>query len=41
MNEKILFNVETPYRQPISVKGWFFGNPEKKDLSRNRSAARY
>lgn len=33
MNEKILFNVETPYRQPISVKGWFFGNPEKKTLA--------
>lgn len=33
MKEKILFNTETPYRQPISVKGWFFGNPEKKTLA--------
>ena len=33
MKEKVLFTVETPYRQPLPVKGWYFGDPEKKTLA--------
>lgn len=33
MNEKTLFTLETPYRQPLAVKGWYFGNRSKKTLA--------
>lgn len=33
MRKEILFTMETPYRQPLSIKGWRFGNPEKKSLA--------
>ncbi len=33
MKEITLFTLETPYRQPLAVKGWMFGNPEKKSLA--------
>ncbi len=33
MKEEVLFTMETPYRQPLAVKGWFFGAPEKKTLA--------
>ncbi len=33
MREATLFTLETPYRQPLPVKGWFFGNPDKKSLA--------
>lgn len=33
MKEKILFTLETPYRQPLPVKGWYFGDPEQKTLA--------
>lgn len=33
MEEKVLFTMEAPYRQPLKVKGYFFGNPEKKTLA--------
>ncbi len=33
MREEILFTVDTPYRRSLPVKGWFFGNPEKKSLA--------
>ncbi len=33
MRETTLFTLETPYRQPLPVKGWFFGNPDKKSLA--------
>lgn len=33
MKEQVLFSLETPYRQALPVKGWFFGNPQKKTLA--------
>ena len=33
MKEKTLFTLETPYRQPLEVKGWYFGDPEKRTLA--------
>lgn len=33
MKEEVLFSLETPYRQPLPVKGWRFGNPEQKTLA--------
>lgn len=33
MREEILFNVDAPYRHALPVKGWYFGNPEKKSLA--------
>lgn len=33
MKELTLFTIETPYRQPLAVKGWQFGNPDKKSLA--------
>ena len=33
MREATLFTLETPYRQPLPVKGWFFGNPDKRSLA--------
>ena len=33
MKEEILFTLDTPFRQPLQVKGWYFGNPEKKTLA--------
>lgn len=33
MKEITLFTVETPYRQPLPVKGWQFGNPGEKSLA--------
>lgn len=33
MKEITLFTLETPYRQPLSVKGWIFGNPDQKSLA--------
>lgn len=33
MREDILFTVETPYRQPLPVKGWYFGDPNQKTLA--------
>lgn len=33
MKEITLFALETPYRQPLSVKGWIFGNPNQKSLA--------
>lgn len=33
MKELTLFTIETPYRQPLEIKGWQFGNPEKKSLA--------
>ena len=33
MREEVLFTLDTPYRQPLAVKGWFFGAPGKKTLA--------
>ena len=33
MKEITLFTLETPYRQPLAVKGWQFGSPDKKNLA--------
>ena len=33
MREEVLFTLDTPYRQPLAVKGWRFGNPERKNLA--------
>lgn len=33
MREITLFTVDTPYRQKLEVKGWQFGNGEKKSLA--------
>lgn len=33
MKEQILFSIDTPYRQPLPVKGWLFGNESKKSLA--------
>lgn len=33
MREEILFTLDTPYRQPLAVKGWFFGTPGQKTLA--------
>ncbi len=33
MKEITLFTLETPYRQPLPVKGWMFGNPKQKSLA--------
>ncbi len=33
MKEKVLFTLQTPYRKPLQVKGWYFGNPEEKTLA--------
>lgn len=33
MREEVLFTLETPYRQPLAVKGWFFGTPGRKTLA--------
>lgn len=33
MEERILFTMEAPYREPMKVKGFFFGDPEKKTLA--------
>ena len=33
MREEVLFTLDTPYRQPLAVKGWRFGNPERKSLA--------
>lgn len=33
MREEILFSLDTPYRQSLLVKGWYFGNPEQKSLA--------
>ena len=33
MREELLFSVDTPYRQPLPVRGWRFGPPEEKSLA--------
>lgn len=33
MREETLFTIETPYRQPLEVKGWYFGDPGEKTLA--------
>ena len=33
MREEILFTMDAPYRHSLPVKGWYFGNPEKKSLA--------
>lgn len=33
MREEVLFSLDTPYRQPLAVKGWFFGAPDRKTLA--------
>ena len=33
MREEILFTVDTPYRPSLPVKGWYFGDPERKSLA--------
>ena len=33
MREEVLFTLDTPYRQPLAVKGWFFGAPGKMTLA--------
>lgn len=33
MKEITLFEVTAPYRQPLAVKGWQFGNPERKSMA--------
>ena len=33
MKEHVLFTVDAPYRSALPVKGWQFGNPEKKSLA--------
>lgn len=33
MKEEVLFSMETPYRQPLAVKGWFFGTAGQKTLA--------
>ncbi len=33
MKAKTLFTLETPYRQPLPVKGWYFGDPDQKTLA--------
>lgn len=33
MREEVLFTLDTPYRQPLAVKGWFFGTPGQKTLA--------
>lgn len=33
MTEKTLFTIDTPYRRSLPVKGWYFGDPEKKTLA--------
>ena len=33
MREEVLFTVDTPYRHSLPVKGWRFGDPEKKSLA--------
>lgn len=33
MREEILFCLDTPYRQSLLVKGWYFGNPKQKSLA--------
>lgn len=33
MREEVLFTLDTPYRQTLTVKGWFFGTPGQKTLA--------
>ena len=33
MREEVLFTLDTPYRQPLAVKGWYFGTPGRKTLA--------
>lgn len=33
MREEILFQVDTPYRRSLPVKGWYFGDPGKRSLA--------
>lgn len=33
MREEVLFSLETPYREPLDVRGWFFGTPGHKTLA--------
>ena len=33
MIKETLFTTQTPYREPLPVYGWKFGNPEKKSLA--------
>lgn len=33
MREETLFTIETPYRQPLAVKGWYFGSSAHKTLA--------
>ena len=33
MREEVLFTLDTHYRQPLAVKGWRFGDPERKSLA--------
>ena len=33
MREEILFTLDTPYRQSLLVKGWYFGNPSQRSLA--------
>ena len=33
MREEVLFTLDTPYRQTLPVKGWFFGEASQKSLA--------
>ena len=33
MKEEILFSLSSPYRQTMKVKGWYFGNRDKKTVA--------
>lgn len=33
MTEQLIMTIETPYRQPLEVKGWQFGNPDIQSLA--------
>ena len=33
MKETVLFTLDTPFRQPLQVRGWYFGNPDRKTMA--------